>query len=74
MNSRYQTAPIADYRPRASGRSKLNFEKDGMYTPCRLATGFNSSPQLAKALLFAFGDDKDPLPGTVRVLDEIMTE
>ena len=27
-----------------------------------------------KALLYAFGDDQDPLPETVRVLDEIVTD
>ena len=27
-----------------------------------------------RALLYAFGDDQDPLPETVRVLDEIVTD
>ncbi|KZF25560.1 TFIID-18kDa-domain-containing protein [Xylona heveae TC161] len=33
----------------------------------------NFAPDL-KALLFAYGDDREPLPETVKVLDEIVTD
>lgn len=31
-------------------------------------------PSLVRAFLYAFGDDHNPLPETVRVLDEIVTD
>lgn len=37
-------------------------------------TGFKISPRAVALLLFAHGDVKNPLPETVRVLDEILTD
>lgn len=41
---------------------------------CQPVSARHSNQLLVEAYLIAFGDDRNPLPETVRILDEIITE
>ena len=71
---------MSEHRVRpARHKGQLNFEQECKYTS---ATHFSMLSQLTLHLihvpvtqaLYAFGDDKNPLPETIRVLDEIVTD
>lgn len=60
----------------ARTKGQLNFEQDCTYKICR-APGARASlltHLIVRTALYAYGDDPEPLPETLRILDEIVTD
>lgn len=67
---------MTEVRARAARhKGQMNFEAESKSTPRGLKTLHitNQTPPVTQAL-YAYGDDKEPLPETVRILDEIATD
>jgi len=58
---------MADNARRRNARKQHFFQKDRTYCSCSVLTA-------VKLLMYAFGDDPNPAPESVSVLEDIMTE
>jgi len=61
------TTTMADHSRRRNARKQHFFQKDCTYCSCSVITA-------VKLLMYAFGDDPNPAPESVSVLEDIMTE